>query len=71
MSIESDLARAAEDVMRAGENFVEVVARAQGTGVDPQGVILQLIVGHDNPQVGELRSWTIGVLERDYEPSSA
>jgi hypothetical protein len=57
--------------MRAGENLVEVVARAQGTGVDPQGVVLQLVVGHDDPQVGELRSWAIGVLERVHEPSSA
>ncbi len=71
MSIESDLARVAEDVMRAGENLVEVVARAQGTGADPQGVILQLIVGHDDPQANELRSWAIGVLERVHEPSSA
>jgi hypothetical protein len=71
VSIESDLARAAEDVMRAGENLVEVVARAQGTGVDPQGVVLQLIVGHDDPQVGNLRSWAIRALERAHEPSSA
>jgi hypothetical protein len=71
VSIESDLARAAEDVMRAGENLVEVVARAEGTGVEPQGVILQLIAGHDDPQSIELRSWAIGVLERAHEPSSA
>jgi hypothetical protein len=71
VSIESDLARAAEDVMRAGENLVEVVARAVGTGVDPQGVILQLVVGHDDPQAVELRSWTIGVLEQVYESSPA
>ena len=71
VSIESDLARAAEDVMRAGENLVEVVTRAEETGVDPQGVVLQLIVGHDDPQARELRSWAIGVLERFYEPSSA
>ena len=57
--------------MRAGENLVEVVTRAEGTGVDPQGVVLQLIVGHDDPQARELRSWAIGVLERFYEPSSA
>ena len=62
MSIESDLARAAEDVMRAGENLVEVVARAQETGVEPQGVVLQLIAGHTDPQVDELRSWAIDVL---------
>jgi hypothetical protein len=71
VSIESDLARAAEDVMRAGENLVEVVTRAEGTGVDPQGVVLQLVVGHDDPQASELRSWVIGVLERFYEPLSA
>ena len=71
MSIESDLARAAEDVLRAGENLVEEVARAQGTGVDPHGVVLQLLVGHDNPQAVELRSWAIHVLEQVYESSSA
>ena len=70
MSIESELARAAEDVMRASENLVEIVARAQGTGVDPRGVILQLFVGHDDPHADELRSWAIDVLERIYEPSS-
>lgn len=64
MSIESDLARAAEDVMRAGENLVEEVARAQGTGVDPSGVALQLIAGHGDPEAVELRSWAIGVLHK-------
>ena len=56
--------------MRASENLVEIVARAQGTGVDPRGVILQLFVGHDDPHADELRSWAIDVLERIYEPSS-
>ena len=57
--------------MRAGENLVEVVERAGGTGVDPQGVVLQLIIGHDDPRAVVLRSWTIGVLEQVYESSSA
>ena len=56
--------------MRAGENLVEVVERA-GTGVDPQGVVLQLIIGHDDQRAVELRSWAIGVLEQVYESSSA
>ena len=64
MSIESDLARAAEDVMRAGENLVEEVVRARGTGVDPNGVVLQLIAGHDEPEAVELRSWAIGVFHQ-------
>jgi hypothetical protein len=71
VSIESDLARAAEDVMRAGENLVEVAARTQETEVDPQGVVLQLIAGHDETQVDGLRSWVVGVLEQVLEPSSA
>jgi hypothetical protein len=70
VSIESDLARAAEDVMRAGENLVEVAARTQETGVDPQGVVLQLIAGHDDTPVDGLRSWVVGVLEQVLEPSS-
>ena len=57
--------------MRAGENLVEVVARAQGTGVDPQGVVLQLVAGHADPQASELRLWVIGLLEQVYESSSA
>lgn len=64
MSIESDLARAAEDVMRAGENLVEEVARARGTGVDPDGVVLQLMAGHGDPEAVELRSWAIGELRQ-------
>lgn len=71
MSIESDLARAAEDVMRAGENLVEVVWRAKETGVDPQGVVLLLIAGHDDPRSAELRSWAVGVLGRVDEASTA
>ena len=52
-------------------DLVEVVARAQRTGVDPQGVVLQLIVGHADPQVEDLRSWAIGVFGTAYEPPSA
>lgn len=70
MSIESDVARAAEDVMRAGENLVEVVLRARETGVESRGVVLQLIVGHDDVQVAELRSWAIDVLEQGLDSSS-
>ncbi len=57
--------------MRAGENLVEVVERAKEPCVDPKGVVLQLIAGHDDPQALELRSWAISVLEQAYEPSSA
>lgn len=68
MSIESGLARAAEDVMQAGENLVETVLRARDTGVEPSGVVLQLVAGHEDPCVDELRSWVIDVVEQVLEP---